>query len=207
MLKAMDDAIGRVMDALDRKGVLDDTLIMFLNDNGGESEAGGNSPYRGLKESRTWRAASGSRPSFAGRSNPGRVGERCANACGRICSPHSPGWPGRTPAPACRLMDWMSGRRSPTAPRVRDGSGASLDVIRVGDWKLLEEGANYQLVSSWTLQLYNIAEDPYETTNLASSEPARRSPNCGRASSTIGAFARDAEPGAPIPGLDSIDSY
>ncbi len=47
--KAMDVAIGRVMDALERKGVLDDTLILFLNDNGGTQEAGWNPPYRGKK--------------------------------------------------------------------------------------------------------------------------------------------------------------
>ncbi|MCY4583978.1 MAG: sulfatase-like hydrolase/transferase, partial [Chloroflexi bacterium] len=48
-LKAMDVAMGRVMDALDIKGVLDDTLIMFLNDNGGTRKAGRNRPYRGTK--------------------------------------------------------------------------------------------------------------------------------------------------------------
>ena len=51
MLAAMDVAMGQVMDALDRKGVLDNTLIVFLNDNGGLVEAGGNEPYRGLKGS------------------------------------------------------------------------------------------------------------------------------------------------------------
>ena len=48
-LKAMDDAIGQVLAALERKGVLDDTLIMFLNDNGGSASAGWNEPYRGKK--------------------------------------------------------------------------------------------------------------------------------------------------------------
>ena len=78
----------------------------------------------------------------------------------------------------------------------------SLKVIRVGDWKLIEEdGAFLKGDEPSPLQLYNIAEDPHETTNLASNETAKvaelrerlayHQPN-----------ARDADPGAFIPGLD-----
>ena len=82
----------------------------------------------------------------------------------------------------------------------------SLDVIRVGDWKLLEEDGEFANGDeSSPLQLYNIAEDPYETTNLASSETARVAELRERLVYHR-PFARDAEPGAPIPGLDSIDS-
>ena len=49
----------------------------------------------------------------------------------------------------------------------------SLDVIREGDWKLLEEDATYYTSSADTLQLYNIREDPYEQTNLAATETAK----------------------------------
>ncbi|MCY4122657.1 MAG: sulfatase-like hydrolase/transferase, partial [Acidobacteria bacterium] len=43
-LAVMDLAIGQVMDALAARGVLDNTLVMFLNDNGGTSTAGWNAP-------------------------------------------------------------------------------------------------------------------------------------------------------------------
>jgi arylsulfatase A-like enzyme len=36
MLLSLDDAVGKIVDALDRKGLRDDTLIFFVSDNGGE---------------------------------------------------------------------------------------------------------------------------------------------------------------------------
>ena len=78
----------------------------------------------------------------------------------------------------------------------------SLQVIRVGDWKLLEEdGAFAKGNKSSPQQLYNIAEDPYETTNLASSETAKVA-ELGERLTYHRPFARDAQPGASIPGLD-----
>ena len=46
MLESMDRAIGTILDSLDAKGELDDTLIVFFNDNGGRKD---NPPYRGGK--------------------------------------------------------------------------------------------------------------------------------------------------------------
>ena len=46
MLESMDVAIGKILNDLEAKGVLDDTLIVFFNDNGGRRD---NSPYRGGK--------------------------------------------------------------------------------------------------------------------------------------------------------------
>ena len=46
MLESMDLAIGAILNSLKAKGELDDTLIVFFNDNGGRTE---NPPYRGGK--------------------------------------------------------------------------------------------------------------------------------------------------------------
>ena len=46
MLESMDVAIGNILSDLDAKGVLDETLIVFFNDNGGRLD---NPPYRGGK--------------------------------------------------------------------------------------------------------------------------------------------------------------
>jgi len=46
MLESMDMAIGRMLKALAAKGVLDDTLLVFFNDNGGRLD---NPPYQGGK--------------------------------------------------------------------------------------------------------------------------------------------------------------
>lgn len=51
MLSALDDAVGRVSDALKREGLDGDTLIFFLSDNGGHplANAARNDPLRGEK--------------------------------------------------------------------------------------------------------------------------------------------------------------
>lgn len=50
MVSAMDDGVGRVLEALERAGVADNTLVVFLSDNGGAHNNGSsNSPLRGRK--------------------------------------------------------------------------------------------------------------------------------------------------------------
>lgn len=52
MVEQLDDAIGRVLDAIDEAGLSEDTLIIFASDNGGASYTGipvHNLPYRGWK--------------------------------------------------------------------------------------------------------------------------------------------------------------
>ena len=48
MLECMDIAIGRMLAALEQKGVLNDTLVIYFNDNGGPGRFH-NDPYRGHK--------------------------------------------------------------------------------------------------------------------------------------------------------------
>ena len=206
MVKALDDAIGQVMDALERRGVLDETLVMFLNDNGGLSEAGGNSPYRGLKGSYL---EGGIRVPAVMRW-PSRITAGSASDALMHVADLFPTFAGLAGAdtggglPLDGLDVWEAIANGAESPR--EEVVHSLDVIRVGDWKLLEEDGEFAKGDkSSPLQLYNIAEDPYETTNLASSETARVAELRERLVYHR-PFARDAEPGAPIPGLDSIDS-
>lgn len=51
MIAALDDAVGKVLKALDDAGVADDTIVFFLSDNGAASYAGivDNSPLKGGK--------------------------------------------------------------------------------------------------------------------------------------------------------------
>ena len=46
MLESMDTGIGRILDSLEQEGVIEDTLVVFFNDNGGRKD---NPPYRGGK--------------------------------------------------------------------------------------------------------------------------------------------------------------
>ncbi|MEM0983588.1 MAG: sulfatase-like hydrolase/transferase [Planctomycetota bacterium] len=50
MVSSMDDGIGRVLDALDRRGIEENTIVFFLSDNGGaRNNASSNEPLRGHK--------------------------------------------------------------------------------------------------------------------------------------------------------------
>ena len=50
MVKSMDDGIGRVLNALKSKGLTENTLVIFMPDNGGDYKYGGsNLPLRGQK--------------------------------------------------------------------------------------------------------------------------------------------------------------
>ena len=203
MLAAMDVAMGQVMDALDRKGVLDNTLIVFLNDNGGLVEAGGNEPYRGLK---------------------GSYFE------GGIRVPAALRWPGHIPSgsesdallhvvdlfptfarlagaasvaglPLDGLDAWETIAEGAESPR--EEVVHSLDVIRVGDWKLIEQDALYYSSTSEAPRLYNINEDPYEETNLADSE-AEKITELRERLAYHRPFARDGEAFQEIPDFPPV---
>ena len=198
-VKALDDAIGWVLDALEGQGVLDDTLVVYLNDNGGTSRAGANAPYRGLK---------------------GAFHE------GGIRVPAAIRWPGQIPAgsesdallhvvdvfptlaglagasttdglPLDGLDAWQAIAAGAESPRQE--LAHSRKVIRVGDWKLLDtNGESYGGRWSSRRQLYNIAEDPYEKTNLAGSEPEKVAELRARLA-VHRAAARDPAPAAQMP--------
>ena len=202
-VEAMDVAMGRVMDALDIKGILDDTLIMFLNDNGGTRKAGSNRPYRSTK---------------------GRYYE------GGIRVPAVIRWPGRIPPrsqtdallhvvdlfptfarlagadtsaglPLDGLDAWDAIAAGAASPR--NEVVHALDVIRVGDWKLIEKRASFYNDPPQVLQLFNIREDPYETTNLAARESARVAELRARLAYHQ-QFARDGEGFKSLPGFPPI---
>ncbi len=51
MVHALDQCVGRVLDALDDHGIADNTLVLFFSDNGGSVGIGDTGPYRGAKGS------------------------------------------------------------------------------------------------------------------------------------------------------------
>ena len=172
-LAVMDLAIGQVMYALETKGVLDDTLVMFLNDNGGTSTAGWNAPYRGKKSE--YHEGGIRVPAVVrlpGRIAPGSESDALLHAVDLF--PTFAGLAGADTGaglPLDGVDAWAVIAEG--AASARDEVVHSLDVIRKGDWKFIEEGIDYY---GWTTdepELYDIATDPYEQTNLAASQTAK----------------------------------
>lgn len=212
MVACLDDQVGRIVDALDKRGLRENTLIAFSSDNGGPLGSGAtNGPLR------------------AGKHTLYEGGVRVSAFAN---------WPGRIVAGSVvkeplHMVDWyptmlklagasleqklpLDGRDAwPTITEgkptphedilhnVAPGNGA----IRMGDWKLVLNGngpeeAGEETASAKakkgkkakaagdTVELFNIAQDPNEKTNLADKHPDK----VRELKSRLDRYAREAVP-------------
>ncbi len=185
MIAAMDDQIGRVVQALEKRGLRQNTIIIFHSDNGGnqsahlagETEVKGplpasNGPYRGGKGDLY---EGGTRvPSlinWPGRIKPGTVVDQMmhvvdyyptlARLAGASLSKSKPldgldMWP--------TISDGKSSPRDEVVYNVEMFRGA----VRRGDWKLV-----WRTTLPSKIELFNLAQDPYEKTNVAGQNPEK----------------------------------
>jgi arylsulfatase A-like enzyme len=188
MLAAMDEAVGKIVAALDEKGIRDNTLIVFSSDNGG--------PQPGLVTD-NGRLRAGKATLYEG----GVRAAAFATWKGRIR-------PGTVVSQPFHIVDWyptlltLAGAR-PTQKLPVDGfdvwptitggkpsprqeilinSTPRTGAIRVGDWKLVLNGGFNEMLevegggqapAAPSVELFNIADDPYEEHNLAERQPDR----------------------------------
>jgi arylsulfatase A-like enzyme len=186
MLAAMDEGVGRIVDAVERAGVRKNTLFVFSSDNGG--------PQPGVvTDNGKWRAGKGTLyeggvrvAAFAtwdGHIKAGAtVGEplhavdlypTLLKLCGSKIEQKLPldgidAWPTIT-----------EGKPSPHAAillNTTPGGGA----VRAGDWKLVlrtgtddPDGGAGKPLPRESVELFNLKDDPFEKTNLADKEPER----------------------------------
>ncbi len=162
----MDDAIGRVLDDLQRKGVLDNTIVVFFSDNGGSGGAD-NSPLRGRK-SQMWEG--GVRVPCIVRWPAGGV------PAGRVCDefltslelfPSFAVAAGATVADDLVLdgFDWWSTLKgeTPSPRKEMFWKKKSWVAARVGNWKWVDIGS--------TVGLYDLSVDPGEKKDVAADNP------------------------------------
>jgi arylsulfatase A-like enzyme len=184
MIENLDTNVGRLLDALDRAGRADDTIVIFTSDNGGLSTAEGsptsNAP---LSEGKGWMAEGGVREPFIvrwpGVVAPGiRVGDPITSP---DLYPTLLSVAGLEPRPeqhvdgvdVTPLLRGEIVERRPLYfhyPHYSNQGGRPASAIRNGRWKLThhwEKGVS---------QLYDLEADLGEEHDLAESEPdvARR---------------------------------
>lgn len=174
MVAAMDEVVGKVVDALEKKGLRDNTLIIFSSDNGGPS------------------------PGKVTDNGPLRAGKGTIFEGGvRVCAFAT--WPGHVPAgkvikEPLHGVDWYptlvrlaggsldqglpvdgldiwpvltEGARSPHDALLLCGMAPRRAAIRKGNWKLLLGARGPEI------QLYDLDADVGETTNLAAERPEK----------------------------------
>ena len=167
MVESMDQGIGRLLDALEKTGQRENSLIFFLSDNGGSippHSAGDNGPLRGAKSS-LWEG--GIRVPFVASwpaAWPQGVGyepmvSSMDIAATSLALAEATGLDPDRPLDGVNLDPYI--RRdvvgSPHEALFWRGYSATV-AVRAGDTKL---------VAGKELQLYDLAADPGETNNLA----------------------------------------
>jgi arylsulfatase A-like enzyme len=180
-ITCMDDEIGKVLASLEKKGMRRDTVIIFHSDNGGTRDA------RMTGEGSVKTVPCDNGPLKAGKGTLYEGGTRV---------PAFVNWPGRVPAgevmelihvvdmlpTLAKLAGASTAKSKPLDgmdvwPALANGKPSGRDeiiynvepfrgAVRKGDWKLV-----WRAVLPSSLELYNVAEDPNESTNLADKHP------------------------------------
>ena len=203
MISSMDEQIGRVVAALDAKGVRDNTLIVFQSDNGGPRDA----RFTGEIDMSNSKIPADNGPWRDGKGSLYEGGVRVVALAN---------WPGRIPAGTVVEAPLHAVDLMPTFATL---AGASLSGTKPLDgldqWAAIAEGkpsarnevvidvepfraalreGDYKLVWQATLpsrvELYDLKADPGEKNNLAAAQPER----VARMQQKLEAQAKDAAP-------------
>ncbi|WP_096787748.1 arylsulfatase [Rhodobacter sp. CZR27] len=184
MISCMDDQIGRVIEALERKGMRENTLVIFHSDNGGtrskmfagESAVAGDLPPRNdpFREGKGTLYEGGTRV-VALANWPGRIETGDAQGVMHVVD-MLPTLASLAQADlsGTRTLDgldvWQTLAAGQASPRdemvynIEPTQGA----LRLGKWKLY-----WQPVLPPRVELFDLEADPAETVNLAEAEPAK----------------------------------
>ena len=182
MVSGLDDAVGKLMHTLKEQNMLENTLVIFVSDNGGTYQGGSNDPLRGQK---TQMYEGGVRVpalmAFPGKIEPGTFIDKplhivdfyptLLKLAGASLEQEHPldgkdMWPTIT-----------EGADSPHKEILINAREGRSSAIRVGDWKLVRNG-HLGPVSTigdeeTKYELFNLKTDPYEKTNLIVENPGK----------------------------------
>ena len=188
MMENLDSNVGRVVARLQELGQLDNTLIIYLSDNGAASEVGDlmNKPYRGSK-ALLWEG--GPKTAFIARwpgqiqagsisDTVGWVGDllpTCLAVAG-VTYPSEFRGVKTSPPEGRNLLPALRGSALAPPEFIFTNDKGQQGVIHQGRWKLLINPGWYQITSQKpgvSYELYDLATDLAETKDLSKEQPER----------------------------------
>ena len=179
MVEAMDQAIGKVLMALDRLGLAENTVVVFTSDNGGLSTSEGHPTSNlPLRAGKGWMYEGGIRVPWIIRA-PGLTKPHSVchtpilstdlyptllELAGVLNPPDHP-IDGRSLVPLLRGGELNRGPLYWHYPHYGNQGGAPGGAVRDGDWKLIE------WYEDGRRELFNVQNDIGETKDLAATQP------------------------------------
>jgi arylsulfatase A-like enzyme len=163
-IKCLDEGLGRILEAINKNGFADNTLVIFTNDNGGLTEEV-NKPWRGTKNT-TFEG--GIRVPFIarwlGKVKPGATNDAMINVTDLLptfVTIAGGSLKQKLPLDGMDMSAVMlEGKPGPREEIVIEVAGSvRLPTLRKGDFKLVGK------------ELFNLASDPYEKTDIATQHP------------------------------------
>jgi arylsulfatase A-like enzyme len=179
MVDSMDQAIGKILAAVESRKDSDNTIVLFFSDNGGVPKVGSNAPFRGHKltvyEGGTHVAAAIRWPKgglIGGKTFDGRIGyidvlptmlavagEKAPKNLDGIN--FLPALTGKEKLPERPWFSYMDQNHNPQAS------------VHLGDWKLIARGDFFseKPKTQPEFELYNLKTDAVEKNNVAEKHP------------------------------------
>lgn len=165
MIDVLDAGVARVLEALDEHGLTDETLLLFLSDNGAD-RSGSNAPFRARKatvyEGGIRVPAIARFPGRLAAASRSRQAIAVQDLFPTLCAAAG------VPLPADADCDGVDLWPALRAGRVEDRPPfviATADrACFAGDWKLVVD-------SGGTMELFHLGSDPGETRDLRAAEP------------------------------------
>jgi arylsulfatase A-like enzyme len=169
MLSAMDDGIGAVLEALRKRGLIEDTLIFFFSDNGGPTANGSrNTPLRGTKGTMY---EGGIRVPFVmhwpRRVAAGTVYEQpviALDVLPTFVAAAGGELPGDRPIDGVDLLPYVTGKKQGAPHDTLCWRSGDRYAVRSANWKLVKPRAG-------GAELYDLSKDIGEKNNVADQEP------------------------------------